>query len=135
MTGSRMEADEPRCGTGSAGSKRPKSVQSSTSLQPGKKGKKSGKSVIEFKPEHERKYGVRVSCRDSKSGKVTSAYCVFCVSFGREVEESRTRRIKEAGSSFRDHFAHATTSATIAFAIQKSGRHTAHWMKAIVTNS
>jgi hypothetical protein len=95
MTGSRMEADELRSGTGSAGNKRPNSMQSSTSLQPVKKGKNSGKPVIEFKPEHERKYGVRVSCRDSKSGKVASAYCMFCVSFGREVEEGRTRRTTE----------------------------------------
>jgi hypothetical protein len=95
MTGSRMEADEPRSDTGSAGNKRPNSMQSSTSLQPVKQGKKSGKSMIEFKAEHVRKYGVHVSCRDSKSGKVASAYCMFCVSFGREVEEGRTRRTTE----------------------------------------
>jgi hypothetical protein len=92
MTGSSMEADEPRSGTGSAGNKRPNFMQSSTSLQPVRKGKKY---VIEFKPEHERKYGVRASCRDSNSGKVASAYCMFCVSFGREVEEGRTRRTTE----------------------------------------
>jgi hypothetical protein len=60
-----------------------------------KKGKKSGKHIAEFKPEHERKYGVRVSCRYSKSGKVSSACCMLCVYFGREVEEGRTCRFTE----------------------------------------
>jgi hypothetical protein len=104
MTGSRLEADEPRSGTGSAGNKRPNSMESSTSVQSVKKGMKLGKSVIEFKPQHERKYGERVSCRDSKSGNVASAYCMFCVSFGRDVEEGRTRRTTEKRKFFSRSF-------------------------------
>jgi hypothetical protein len=41
-----------------------------------------------------------VSCLDSKSGKVALAYCMFCVSFGREVEEGRTRRTTESRKFF-----------------------------------
>jgi hypothetical protein len=45
-----------------------------------------------------------VSARDAKSGRVSSVYCRFCVSFGGEVGEGRKRRATENRKFFQKPF-------------------------------
>jgi hypothetical protein len=66
--------------------------------------KKGPKAYDMFSHDHELKYDLCVSAHDAQSGRVSSVYCRFCVSCGREVEESRKRRSTENRKFFQKPF-------------------------------
>jgi hypothetical protein len=61
---------------------------------------RSKKKASPFIPEHEIKYGLKVSSRSAADGAVTAVVCRFCVVFGREEKVCQKRKPTENAKYF-----------------------------------
>jgi hypothetical protein len=69
----------------SSGANTRRGSAASNGLQPQAKGKKTNKSRGKaFRVEHLRTFGLKLTQRESETGKIASAACRFCFHFGRE---------------------------------------------------